>query len=118
MKDYFYPHTDKDSLFKDAYLIDKSGHSRGSAIDLTLFDENKGCNIDMGSPFDLFDPLSHPLHTTHLSQQQKANRLFLRETMMSHGFLPLESEWWHFTLKDEPYPSTYFDFNVEAGKTK
>lgn len=118
MKVYFYPHADKDSLFKDAYLIDKSGHSRGSTIDLTLFDENKGCDIDMGSPFDLFDPLSHPLHTTHLSQQQKANRLFLRETMMSHGFLPLESEWWHFTLKDEPYPSTYFDFNVEAEKTK
>ena len=114
MKDIFYPNIKKETMFRDNYLIEKSGHSRGSTIDCTLFDVKTGCDLDMGSYFDLFDQKSHPLYTHTLSSEQINNRMFLREIMLNHGFLPLETEWWHFTLKDEPYPNTYFNFDVKA----
>ncbi len=114
MKEIFYPNIKKEIMFKEQYLIERSGHSRGSTIDCTLFDDKKGYDLDMGSPFDLFDQKSHPLYTDSFNENQIQNRLLLRDIMIRHGFIPLESEWWHFTLKDEPYPSTYFDFDVKA----
>ena len=112
MKESYYPDVDKKNLFKEGYIAEKSGHSRGSTIDLTVVDSATGEELDMGSGFDFFGEISHPLYQGELTEKQKENRMLLRETMLKHGFLPLESEWWHFTLKDEPFPDTYFDFPV------
>lgn len=112
MKSAYYPDVDKKDLFKNGYIAEKSGHSRGSTVDLTLVDSKSGQELDMGSGFDFFGEISHPLFEDGLTDMQKQNRMKLRNAMLSHGFLPLESEWWHFTLKDEPYPDTYFDFPV------
>lgn len=112
MKESYYPDVDKKNLFKEGYIAEKSGHSRGSTIDLTVVDSATGEELDMGSGFDFFGEISHPLYQGVLTEKQKENRMLLRETMLKHGFLPLESEWWHFTLKDEPFPDTYFDFPV------
>ncbi|MBQ3155623.1 MAG: M15 family metallopeptidase [Clostridia bacterium] len=111
MKPIFYPDVNKSELFDRGFIARRSGHSRGSTVDLTLLDEQTGRLLDMGGPFDFFGELSHPDYP-HLSAQQKANRLLLREAMLSRGFKPLSTEWWHFTLRDEPYPDTYFDFPV------
>ena len=112
MKAIFYPLVDKSLLFEKEYIMARSGHSRGSTVDLTLLDEATGKELDMGSPFDWFGDESHPDYTD-LSAQQLANRLILRQAMLRHGFKPLDSEWWHFTLADEPYPDTYFDFPIK-----
>ena len=112
MKPYFYPQVDKANLFKEGYIAAKSGHSRGSTVDLTLFDMAHGREVDMGGPFDYFGDLSHPDYTQGLSPEQLANRRLLRELMLSENFRPLSSEWWHFTLNQEPYPDTYFTFPV------
>lgn len=114
MKDYFYPEVDKTLLFDQGYIDAKSGHSRGSTVDLTLFDMSTGKEVDMGGTFDYFGELSHPDYTEGLTDEQYANRMILREAMIRHGFRPLETEWWHFTLENEPYPDTYFDFRVNA----
>ena len=113
MKKYFYPEVDKTKLFSEGYIAEKSGHSRGSTVDLTLFDMNTGKELDMGGTFDYFGELSHPDYKGELTETQIKNRKFLREVMMKHGFKPLETEWWHFTLKNEPYPDTYFTFAVK-----
>jgi D-alanyl-D-alanine dipeptidase len=89
----------------------KSGHSRGSTIDLTIIKTN-GDFVDMGGTFDLFSEISHPDYAK-ISPKQKQNRLILRNAMLKAGFAPLDSEWWHFTLENEPYPDTYFDFDIE-----
>lgn len=115
MKASFYPEVDKALLFKQGYIFERSGHSRGSTIDLTLIDKASGKELDMGGVFDYFGELSHPNYQG-ITEQQKANRQLLREVMLRHGFKPLDSEWWHFTLKNEPYPDTYFDFPI--GKSK
>lgn len=112
MKYYFYPKVDKSRLFIEGYIDEKSGHSRGSTIDLTLFDMATGKEVDMGGTFDYFGELSHPDYKGKLTKKQLKNRQYLREVMIKHGFKPLETEWWHFTLKDEPYPDTYFTFAV------
>ena len=112
MKEYFYPELDKSVLFEQEYIMSKSGHSRGSTLDLTLFDMKTEKEVDMGGTFDYFGPLSHPDYKD-ITEQQYANRMILREAMLGHGFKPLDTEWWHFTLKDEPYPDTYFDFPVK-----
>ena len=112
MKKYFYPKVDKTKLFDEGYIDAKSGHSRGSTIDLTLFDMKTGKEVDMGGTFDWFSEESHPDYVGKLTRKQLRNRKFLRDAMMRHGFKPLETEWWHFTLKDEPYPDTYFTFPV------
>ena len=112
MKRAFYPNLDKANLFKQDYIATKSGHSRGSTVDLTLFDMRTGKEVDMGGTFDMLDPCSHPDYKGDLTPEQIANRQLLRQAMMRHGFKPLYSEWWHFTLRDEPYPNTYFDFPV------
>ena len=114
MKDYFYPEVDKTLLFDQGYIDAKSGHSRGSTVDLTLFDMSTGKEVDMGGTFDYFGVLSHPDYTEGLTDEQYANRMILREAMIRHGFRPLETEWWHFTLENEPYPATSFDFHVNA----
>jgi D-alanyl-D-alanine dipeptidase len=107
-----YPDVDKSKLFELGYIAERSGHSRGSTVDLTLIDKATGAEIDMGSPYDLFDPKSWPSDTT-VSPAAQANRKKLQGVMTGHGFRPLKEEWWHFTLAGEPYPDTYFDFLVQ-----
>lgn len=112
-KSQYYPNVDKRDLFKEGYIAEKSGHSRGSTVDLTIVQlGNSVKQLDMGSSFDYFGPQSWPDYA-NISPQQKANRLLLRTIMMKYGFVPYEKEWWHFTLKDEPFPDTYFDFLVQ-----
>ena len=112
MKNYFYPKVDKTRLFDEGYIAAKSGHSRGSTVDLTLFDMKTGKEVDMGGTFDWFGEESHPDYVGKLTRKQLHNRKILRDAMIRHGFKPIEEEWWHFTLKDEPYPDTYFTFPV------
>lgn len=111
MKTYFYPDLDKNELIPGHYIAGHSGHSRGSTVDLTLFDMGAGKDADMGSPFDFFGEISHPDYRG-ITEEQYANRMLLRDVMTRHGFRPLESEWWHFTLENEPYPDTFFTFPV------
>ena len=110
-KRYFYPYLDKDVVFDKGYIARRSGHSRGSVVDLTLVDMKTGRDIDMGYGFDWFGDESHPDYRG-ITEEQYANRMLLRGLMLKHGFLPIEEEWWHFVLKDEPYPDTYFTFPV------
>lgn len=110
-KRYFYPYLDKDVVFDQGYIARRSGHSRGSVVDLTLVDMKTGRDIDMGYGFDWFGGESHPDYRG-ITEEQYANRMLLRGLMLKHGFLPIEEEWWHFILKDEPYPDTYFTFPV------
>jgi D-alanyl-D-alanine dipeptidase len=111
-KDIFYPGVDKARLFELGYIAERSGHSRGSTVDLTIVDALTGAEVDMGSGFDFFGPVS-AADSTEISPLQRKNREILRRAMSLGGFKPIRSEWWHFTLKDEPYPETYFDFPVE-----
>ena len=111
MKEYFYPNLRKDELIPGHYIAERSGHSRGSTVDLTLFDMRTQKEADMGGPFDFFEELSHPDYQG-ITRDQYANRMFLRGLMGRHGFEPIDSEWWHFMLKNEPYPDTYFTFPV------
>ena len=125
MKKPFYPGLNKRVLFKQEYIMEKSGHTRGSTVDLTLFDMATGKEVDMGGTFDWFGPESHPdycgnpdtgeykpLRKGGLTEQQFRNRMILRNAMLRHGFKPLSTEWWHFTLAREPFPETYFNFPV------
>ena len=134
MKQYFYPDLDKSVLFDQEYIMARSGHSRGSTVDLTLFDMNTEKELDMGGTFDWFGPESHPDFCGNpdtgeytgdnskspagrsITAEQFKNRMILRAAMLRHGFKPLSTEWWHFTLKDEPYTDTYFTFPVEQLK--
>ncbi|HWV71635.1 MAG TPA: M15 family metallopeptidase [Pseudosphingobacterium sp.] len=112
MKREFYPQIDKKDLFKLGYIAAKSGHTRGSTVDLTIVDIATGKEVDMGSPFDFFGNISH--HGSHeINAEQESHRLILKEAMLRFGFKPLPEEWWHYTLVDEPYPTTYFDFEVK-----
>jgi D-alanyl-D-alanine dipeptidase len=111
-KPRYYPGVDKAHLFRDGYIAAKSGHSRGSTVDLTLVDLASGDELPMGTPFDFFGPPSWPDHAA-IPAAQRAHRALLRAVMSRHGFRPLREEWWHFTLDEEPYPERYFDFPVE-----
>ena len=113
MKPYFYPDIEKQELFDRGYIAKRSSHSRGSTVDLTLLDMKTGKEIDMGSHFDLFSERSHP-DCKEISDEQYNNRMILQNVMVRNGFLPLDCEWWHFTLKNEPFPETYFEFPVSA----
>ena len=131
MKPYFYPDLDKSVLFAQDYIMEKSGHTRGSTLDLTLFDMASEKELDMGGTFDWFGPESHPDFCGNpetgeytgdnsksptgrsITEEQFKHRMILRKAMLDHGFKPLDSEWWHFTLKDEPFPDTYFTFHVK-----
>ena len=114
MKPFFYPEVDKSRLFEEGYIAKRSGHSRGSTVDVTMVDMRSGTDVDMGGAFDYFGMRSHPDHTEGLTEKQIQNRMLLQKLMTDAGFRPLFSEWWHFTLKDEPYPDTYFDFPLKA----
>ena len=130
MKPYFYPDVPRDSLFDLGYIARRSGHSRGSTVDLTLFDMNTEKEVDMGGTFDWFGPESHPNFGGNpetgeytgvcnspsgrtITAEQFENRMILRRAMSRHGFMPYDEEWWHFTLINEPYPDTYFTFPVK-----
>ena len=113
MKEYFYPDLVKQELFSKGYVASRSSHSRGSTIDLTLLDMKTGKDLDMGSPFDMFSEVSHPDYKG-ITEEQYSNRMILRNVMLRNGFAPIDCEWWHFTLKDEPDPDTYFEFPVCA----
>ena len=131
MRPYFYPDLEKSVLFEREYIMEKSGHSRGSTVDLTLFDMKTEKELDMGGTFDWFGPESHPdfcgnpdtgVYTgdnskspagRRITAEQFKNRMILRQAMLRHGFVPFNTEWWHFTLKNEPYPNTYFTFPVK-----
>ena len=107
----FYPDLKKSDLLKGQYIMEKSGHTRGSTVDLTLIKKD-GSFVDMGGTFDLFSEISHPDYKK-LTREQKKNRKILHNAMIKAGFNGIDSEWWHFTLKNEPYPDTYFDFDIE-----
>jgi len=111
MKAEFYPDVDKANLFRDGYIAARSGHSRGSTVDLTIIDLATGQELDMGTPFDFFGPPSWP-ESQAMPARVRANRALLQGVMVSHGFRPLTEEWWHFNLENEPFPDTYFDFPV------
>lgn len=120
MKEYFYPELAKSEIIPREYVAEKSGHTRGSTVDLTLFDMKLEKEVDMGCTFDYFGVASHPDKQPGqeigaykpITEQQYKNRMILREAMLRHGFKPYDYEWWHFTLKDEPFPDTYFNFPV------
>ena len=107
----FFPQVDKRTLFRDGYISPLSGHSRGSTVDLTLARADDGRELDMGTPFDFFSPKSWPADP-NVSAEAQANRVLLAGAMQRRGFRPYAREWWHFTLRHEPFPSTYFDFPV------
>jgi D-alanyl-D-alanine dipeptidase len=111
MKPFFYPDLEKQELFAHGYIAKQSSHSRGSTVDLTLLDMNTGMEVDMGSPFDLFSERSHP-DSREVTEEQYENRMLLQKAMIRSGFQPIDCEWWHFTLEDEPFPDTYFTFPV------
>ncbi len=113
MKPYFYPDLEKQELFVRGYIAKQSSHSRGSAVDLTLLDMQTGKELDMGGSFDLFSEISHPDYRG-ISDEQYENRMILRRAMLRSGFRPIDCEWWHFSLRDEPYPDTYFNFPVSS----
>jgi D-alanyl-D-alanine dipeptidase len=110
-KQKYYPEVDKSVLFEQGYISARSSHSRGSTVDLTLFELSTGDELDMGTGFDYFGPLSG--HGTEgITPQQAANRLLLRKVMERHGFVAYEAEWWHYTLASEPHFDTYFNFDI------
>ena len=107
----FYPTLEKSNLLEGNYIAEKSGHTRGSTVDLTLIKKD-GSFVDMGGTFDLFNEISHPDYKK-LTRAQKKNRKILHDAMVKAGFKGIDSEWWHFTLKEEPFPDTYFNFDVK-----
>ena len=111
-KSMHYPTLDKSRLIPLGYIAEKSGHSRGSAIDLTIVGLKTGKALDMGTNFDYFGHKAWPSELS-LTTQQRANRLLLKSVMLKYGFKPLKVEWWHFSLRREPFPDTYFNFPVE-----
>lgn len=111
-KTEFYPDVKKQNLFKEEYIASRSGHSRGSTVDLTIIDGNTGKPLDMGSPFDFFGKESW-VDYPNITEHQKKNRQLLQQIMLKHNFRNYPKEWWHFTLRWEPFPKTYFDFEVE-----
>lgn len=112
MKQEYYPDVDKRNLFNYGYISTRSGHSRGSTIDITLIDANTGKEVDMGGSYDFFGEISHH-NSPEITAEQKQNRELLKKVMAKHGFYPYMQEWWHYTFRPEPYPDTYFNFAVE-----
>lgn len=114
-KERYYPNVSKENLFEEGYIAAKSGHSRGSTVDLTIVAVDSSGNelheMDMGTGFDHFGPLSW-VTNQEITAQQRANRMLLQNVMNANGFNSYSREWWHFTLANEPFPETYFDFPV------
>jgi len=111
-KKQYYPNVNKKDLFKEEYIATRSGHSRGSTLDITIIYKTTNKDVDMGSAYDFFGEQSW-VNYEGISEQQKTNRLLLQTIMKKHGFRNYSKEWWHFTLRNEPFPDTYFDFVVE-----
>ena len=111
-KKYFYPNVAKKDLFKEEYIASRSGHSKGSTVDLTIINTVTKTELDMGSPYDFFGHESW-VNYQAISPTQKANRQLLQQVMFKYGFRNYLKEWWHFTLKNEPFPKTYFDFVIK-----
>lgn len=111
-KNQFYPNINKRNLFKAGYIATRSGHSRGSTVDLTITDGETGEPLDMGSPYDFFGEASW-VNYRGITESQRKNRQLLQSVMLKHNFRNYAKEWWHFTLRWEPFPETYFDFEVE-----
>ena len=111
-KQVFYPDVKKKDLFKEEYIASRSGHSRGSTVDLTIIDGNTGEPLDMGSPYDFFGQQSW-VNYEGITKKQKENRQLLQTVMLKYGFRNYPKEWWHFTLRHEPFPKTYFDFPIK-----
>ncbi|MBQ0768515.1 MAG: M15 family metallopeptidase [Bizionia sp.] len=112
MKSQYYPEVHKRNLFSAGYIASKSRHSSGSTLDITIVDTKTGEELDMGSPFDFFGKESW-VANTNLTKKQLENRNLLQGLMTSNGFRNYPKEWWHFTLRNEPYRNQYFDFVVE-----
>tara|TARA_B100000787_G_scaffold170309_1_gene166147 strand:- start:29033 stop:29701 length:669 start_codon:yes stop_codon:yes gene_type:complete len=112
MKQLYYPDVHKSALFTLGFIASKSGHTRGSTVDLSIVNLKKNNELDMGSAYDFFGDASHPFYK-NITEAQKKNRMLLRTIMTENGFSPYDNEWWHFTLKEEPYPNTYFNFLIE-----
>jgi len=112
MKQLYYPNVQKSELFTLGFIASKSGHTRGSTVDICIVDVKKNKELDMGSSYDFFGEKSHPFYKK-ITEAQMKNRMLLRTIMIKNGFIPYDNEWWHFTLKDEPYPTTYFNFLIE-----
>jgi len=112
MKQSYYPTIRKSDLFKLGFIASKSGHTRGSSVDLSIVEIKTNKEIDMGSSYDFFGATSHSFHKK-LSSRQEKNRMLLRNIMIKNGFKPYDKEWWHYTLVDEPFPDTYFNFDIE-----
>lgn len=112
-KSKYYPNIDRSELFEKGYVAARSGHSRGSAVDLTLFHLATGTVVPMGGDHDLLDSISHH-GAKGVTGAEARNRQYLRSIMWGSGFNSYEREWWHYTLKDEPYPDTYFDFPIAS----
>ncbi|MGB1042985.1 MAG: M15 family metallopeptidase [Tenacibaculum sp.] len=112
MKQQYYPNVAKKNLFKLGYIASKSGHSRGSTVDLTIINTTTKKELDMGSPYDFFGKQSHITYP-NLTKQQQQNRQLLQQVMKQYGFRPYQNEWWHFTLRNEPFPNTYFNFPIK-----
>lgn len=111
-KEQFYPKVNKRNLFFEGYIASRSGHSRGSTVDLTIIDGNTNEPVDMGSPYDFFGEESW-VDYQNITAEQKRNRNLLQNVMLKHGFRNYPKEWWHFTLRHEPFPETYFDFPIK-----
>ena len=113
-KQDFYPYVKKEHLFKEEYIAYRSGHSRGSTVDITIIDlsTRQKKELDMGSAYDFFGKQSWVSYTD-LTAKQLNNRKLLQHLMTQNKFKNYAKEWWHFTLKREPFPNTYFDFNIE-----
>jgi D-alanyl-D-alanine dipeptidase len=107
-----YPDIDKRHLFRDGYIAARSGHSRGSTVDLTLVRLDDGRELEMGTPYDFFSPRAWPADR-QVSAEAQRNRAVLAAAMRRGGFVPYAKEWWHFSLRDEPYHNRYFDFPVK-----
>lgn len=111
-KALYYPNIDKKDFFKLGYVAEKSNHSSGSTVDLTIIDSKTGKELDMGTRFDFMDPLSHP-DCRDVTKEQYQNRQLLKQIMNKYGFVGIDTEWWHFTLENQPFPGQYFNFVVE-----
>lgn len=111
-KRIFYPDVKKKNLFKLGYIASRSGHSKGSTVDLTIINGNTGEPLDMGSIYDFFGEKSW-VNYTDITENQKANRQLLQKIMLKHGFRNYPKEWWHFTLRHEAFPDTYFNFVIK-----